>query len=120
MRDWLGRVFQRHANRVESESNGDFLSLISGVIHVGANEGQERELYARYNLNVLWFEPIPEVFQRLARNILPYPNQHAVQALLTDQDKKKYIFHIANNDGAVWTPPRKTKSSDPWVSSTRP
>ncbi len=100
MRDWLNKVFRRQTDRFEIESDGDFLSLVSGVIHVGANEGQERDLYARHNLNVLWFEPIPTVFEKLARNILPYPNQRAVQALLTDQERKEYVFHIANNDGA--------------------
>ena len=44
----------------------DFLRSCSGVIHVGANSGQERELYAQHGLNVVWIEPIPEVYTALA------------------------------------------------------
>ena len=31
-----------------------FLKSVSGVIHVGANTGQERDLYAKYHLDVVW------------------------------------------------------------------
>ena len=76
-----------------------FLAQARGVIHVGANEGQERDLYAAHRLPVVWIEPIPEVFERLRRNISGYPGQRAYQALITDADGKPYEFHIANNDG---------------------
>ena len=36
-----------------------FLRKVSGVIHVGANLGQERAHYARFRLDVVWIEPIP-------------------------------------------------------------
>jgi FkbM family methyltransferase len=78
----------------------NFLRNISGVVHVGANSGQERDLYRRYGLKVLWVEPIPEVFDTLSSNIKGYPDQRAVQALVTDVDGKEYEFHIANNSGA--------------------
>lgn len=77
-----------------------FLKNVSGVIHVGANEGQEREKYAARNLRVLWIEPIPSVFARLTSNIAKYDHQEALQALLTDVDGQHYNFNIANNGGA--------------------
>ena len=77
-----------------------FLKKVHGVIHVGANHGQERELYEIHNLNVLWIEPIPEVFDQLKINIANHPKQRALQALITDVDDKDYDFHIANNGGA--------------------
>lgn len=86
-----------------SRKKGDpdeFLGDVSGVVHVGANSGQERETYAARNLNVLWIEPIPEVFRILSCNIEELKNQAAVQALVTDADDKEYEFHIANNFGA--------------------
>jgi hypothetical protein len=55
-----------------SRKKGDldgFLGDVSGVVHVGANIGQERQLYAAHKLNVLWIEPISEVFKRLESNI---------------------------------------------------
>lgn len=76
-----------------------FLKQISGVIHVGANDGAERELYADHNLNVVWIEPIPEVFAQLKTNLNEFPQQQACQYLVTDQDEQEYEFHIANNNG---------------------
>lgn len=78
----------------------NFLKDVSGVVHVGANSGQERDLYRLYGLKVLWVEPIPEVYTALCNNISGYRDQRAVQALVTDVDGKEYEFHIANNSGA--------------------
>lgn len=77
-----------------------FLSDVSGVIHVGANTGQERVQYNDLGLRVIWVEPIPEVFAKLEQNIESLPNQRAFQALLTDVEGKEYEFHIASNNGA--------------------
>ena len=49
-----------------------FLRKVSGVIHVGANAGQERELYAKFGLRVIWIEPIPEVFEKLKMNVAKF------------------------------------------------
>jgi FkbM family methyltransferase len=76
-----------------------FLCKVSGVIHVGANTGQERELYAKFGLRVLWIEPIPEVFEKLKVNVANFPQQHVLKCLVTDQDNVVYPFHIANNEG---------------------
>lgn len=76
-----------------------FLAETKGVIHVGANVGQERELYARHGLDVLWIEPIPDVFAALRANLHGYARQRAVQALVTDKDDREYTFNLANNGG---------------------
>lgn len=77
-----------------------FLSKVRGVIHVGANTGQERDLYDSLGLNVLWIEPIPEVFQALTRHISGHSSQKALCCLVTDVDGKEYRFHVSNNKGA--------------------
>jgi FkbM family methyltransferase len=77
-----------------------FLDRISGIIHVGANTGQERELYASNGLPVLWVEPIPDVYEKLVSNLRNFPNQLAVQALLYDRDGVQLSLNIANNGGA--------------------
>jgi FkbM family methyltransferase len=87
----LRRLFAPDPNR--------FLRSARGVIHVGANVGQERELYRRYDLEVLWIEPIPDVFARLRANIAAFPRQRALQRLVTDRDDASYEFNVANNDG---------------------
>jgi len=76
-----------------------FLRKISGVIHVGANTGPERALYARNGLRVIWIEPIPEVFETLKANLVDFPEQSALKCLVTDQDNVEHRFHIASNDG---------------------
>lgn len=77
-----------------------FLENVSGVIHVGANGGGEREAYRALGLEVVWVEPIPEVFDRLQRNIRGFERQRAVQALVTDVDGREYDFHVSTNQGA--------------------
>ena len=76
-----------------------FLARVSSVVHVGANEGQERELYHRHGLSVVWIEPIPDVFERLCANVRDLPAQRAIQALVTDRDGAEYEFHVSNNAG---------------------
>lgn len=77
-----------------------FLKNVSGVVHVGANTGQEREFYEKLGLRVLWIEPIPRVYNRLVSNLAAFPNQRAIQCLVSDKDDATCEFHIANNGGA--------------------
>jgi FkbM family methyltransferase len=77
-----------------------FLHDVTGLVHVGAHLGQERDLYSQYGLNVLWIEPLGELFRELEKNIAALPRQRAVQCLVTDRDDVEYPFHVASNDGA--------------------
>lgn len=77
-----------------------FLDRVFGVIHVGANVGQERSLYRAKDLHVLWIEPIPQVYATLLSNLRDFPNQMAVQALLYERDGAQLSLNIANNEGA--------------------
>lgn len=81
------------------DAENSYLRKAKGLIHVGANAGQERELYARYDLEVVWIEPIPAIFEQLRSNIAGFPRQRAYQYLLAD-DSREYELHIADNDGA--------------------
>jgi FkbM family methyltransferase len=83
--------FTKHPDR--------FLKDISGVVHVGANSGQETKLYNDFSLRVIWVEPITEVFTELKEKIKNFNNQQCFQALVTDIDGKEYQFHISNNKG---------------------
>lgn len=99
----IGSRIKSVLNKIKShlKYNPDrFLEEISGVIHVGANIGQERDLYNKLGLFVIWIEPIPEVFQMLKQNLQGFQNQRAFQYLVTDIDGREYQFHIANNTGA--------------------
>ena len=84
----------------ESEFLDGYLRNISGLVHVGANLGQEREYYRLLGLDVIWVEAIREMYDRLVSNIAGHLRQRACQALLTDKDGDAYDFNIANNNGA--------------------
>ena len=72
---------------------------LRGVIHVGANTGQERAHYRQYGLRVLWIEPVPEVFAQLQANLAGMSGQRALCALIADQHGREVDFHVASNDG---------------------
>ena len=93
-------IVRRVRERISRHRRDKVLRTASGVIHVGANTGQERDMYARYNLHVVWVEPIPAAFEELQRNLVHLPRQRGLNALLTDQDGQELTFHIANNGGA--------------------
>ena len=86
--------------RFQARARGDFLRHCRGVIHVGANSGQEREAYKRHDLPVVWIEAAPEPYQALLANLQRYPKQRAINALVLDTDGTRCTFHVANNAGA--------------------
>jgi FkbM family methyltransferase len=90
---------QRYYRHREWKAADRFLSNVRGVIHVGANTGQERAYYGQFGLRVLWIEPIPHIFEILKSNLKEFPKQFALRGLITDKDGGEYDFHIANNEG---------------------
>lgn len=76
-----------------------YLRSCEGIIHVGANAGQERYYYSRLGLEVLWVEPIPSVYAELVHNIQNFPQQKAIQALLAAKDDESIELQIASNSG---------------------
>lgn len=72
----------------------------TGVLHVGANTGQEVDDY--YNNGVeqtIWIEADASLIPSLIHNLQPYPNHKVFNDCLTDVDGEEIAFHIANNDG---------------------
>lgn len=71
-----------------------------GVIHVGANRGEEFDAYRMAGLeSVIYVEPIPEVFAQLEKRISADRRHHAINALCTDRDGDNVDFHVASNGG---------------------
>ncbi len=78
-----------------------FRRPIRGIVHVGANIGDEREQYAAAGVPaVLWVEPLPDVFAVLQANIAHLPGQSAVQALCSARAGEPVTLNIASNAGA--------------------
>jgi len=71
-----------------------------GVIHVGANDGQEMESYLSAGLeSVVYIEPIPDVFMELQKRIAGDPRNRAINALCTEREGDEVDFYIASNGG---------------------
>lgn len=94
-----GSSYLRRAKAIFKKDPNGVLRKAKGVIHVGANIGQEASLYHQHGLPVVWVEPNPEVFELLRTNVKPYPDQIALLGLVTDVDDVEYPFHLANNGG---------------------
>lgn len=70
-----------------------------GVLHLGASEGQERDVYARHKVNsVIWVEAIPEVFNKLCENISDYPGQDAMMLCVGKDEGREVVFNVSNNE----------------------
>lgn len=68
----------------------NFLRNSIGVIHIGANSGQERDHYKKLGVQrVIWIEADPEIYEILLRNIKNYKNYKAYNYLVTDKNLKK-------------------------------
>jgi FkbM family methyltransferase len=71
-----------------------------GIIHVGANDGNESPAYAAAAVDVcVYVEPIPTVFAQLEKQISRFPGHVAIQALCTDRDGEVVKFNVASNNG---------------------
>lgn len=76
-RSILRPINRRLVEPSSSKSNNRFLREVEGVIHVGANSGQERGIYNRFGLRVIWIEPTPEIFMELRKNLRLFDNRVA-------------------------------------------
>lgn len=72
----------------------------TGVLHLGANAGQEAAAYDKQGVKrVIWVEALGSVFKQLVRNTKPYAEHIALCACLSDVDGKKVSFKVASNEG---------------------
>lgn len=76
-----------------------FLRQSHGILHIGAHEGQEAEMYNRLARPVIWIEAIPFYFEKLQKNIKSFGNQRAFNALLDSECHNFRDFFITSNNG---------------------
>lgn len=72
---------------------------ITGILHVGAHLAEEAPIYDRIGVPVWWVEANPRVMAKLTDLVYSWPNQHLIQALVTDYDFERRAFNITNYDG---------------------
>lgn len=76
----------------------DPIKSITGIVHVGACTGEEREAYAACGIErVLWFEANPETCEILYENVKDMPGNIVYNYLLSDVDWEVVDFHITSN-----------------------
>jgi len=75
-----------------------FKMQIDGLLHVGAHHGQEAAHYHKLGIsNVWWVEGNPDHMVSLRDQLNGFPNQRAINALITDVDGKETTFNITKN-----------------------
>ena len=73
---------------------------VESILHVGANEGQERHDYHQSGASpCIYIEPVEAVFGKLQENLKDMPYHRAVQALCLDVAGEEILFNVASNDG---------------------
>lgn len=73
---------------------------VPGVLHLGANVGQEAEAYVKQAIpKVVWVEALPDLHFRLHQNVDHLPGHIALLACVTDKDGDTVTFNVASNGG---------------------
>jgi FkbM family methyltransferase len=71
----------------------------NGILHVGANSGQEFEKYNELGINrVVWVEALPHIYEKLLKHINGHPNHIAIKACITDIDNEDVTMNESNNE----------------------
>jgi FkbM family methyltransferase len=91
--------------------NYDF-SKVSGIIHVGAHEGQELDSYLESfgkDIYTHWFEPDPNVFEVLYRKVFDRPRTHIYNFALGSNagTSKMWIDIKGNGESSSLMEPKK-------------
>jgi FkbM family methyltransferase len=76
---------------------------VRGVVHVGANTGQEARSYDRGGVKAaIYIEPLDEAFATLAERLKAIGPHHVpIKALCAEEDGRIVDFHVASNGGAA-------------------
>ena len=73
----------------------------SGVLHVGANFGQEADLYDELGFeNVYWIEGYPVFINKLKATIASRKNHHIIEAMVSDISGEEVNFSVTSNTGS--------------------
>lgn len=73
---------------------------IRGIIHVGGSHAEEFESYMNCGIKKqIWIEPIPEVFDKMVKNISSNPEAIGIRAVVSDKPFQNVTLYISNNDG---------------------
>lgn len=78
----------------------EFNLNLSGVIHIGANIGEERVFYLNHSIEKqIWVEANPVIYKILQSNVANNPWAICFNECIGDEDGKEVIFNFSNNEG---------------------
>jgi FkbM family methyltransferase len=70
------------------------------LVHVGANDGAEAELYSASGISkALYIEAVPDIFELLEHRLSNYPGHSAYCAVCAEADGNTVEFFVADNKG---------------------
>lgn len=70
----------------------------TGVLHVGANVGEEAPVYHELGIKeMIFIEANPDIFLKLKNNIAKYPDATAFNYCISDKEGVMVDFHVSNN-----------------------
>lgn len=77
---------------------------VRGIVHIGANSGQELEAYLSKGVHsIVFIEPLKQAFEKLLRHVAKNPSfregVRCINELITDTTGRRVTFHITDNDG---------------------
>lgn len=73
---------------------------VESVLHVGANEGQERFDYRQTGASpCIYVEPVDAAFAILEENLAGMPGHVAVRAVCAGREGERVLFNVASNGG---------------------
>ncbi len=94
------------------------LSKVNGILQVGANSGQEIDLFVNNNIHyAALIEPLDLPFSTLKSQCVEHPYYLPIQVLCGSTDGTKVNFHVSSNNGESSSifEPAKHLDDFPWV-----
>lgn len=86
------------------------LSMIRGVIHVGAHMAEEAEVYAQMKWRpVYWIEMNPDLIDKLRTAVSGYRDNHVIQAALggpDDEGNSSVVYEASNGQSSSLLKPK--------------
>ena len=88
-------MFTEVKDKVECFGKG--VESVKGVLHIGANLGQEYQNYVDMNIkNILMFEPLKHIYDKLIENV---PAEMCVNLALGSESDEVEMYVTERNDG---------------------
>jgi FkbM family methyltransferase len=67
---------------------------VKGILHIGAHECEEADMYSEFTNNVIWVEALPDLVEK---NLTKNPKLNIINAVVSDKDDQVIEFNITNN-----------------------